>query len=148
MTWNFRIMRRYQPESPETYWFEVVEVFYGDDGVPMMWGPASLPLVDDLGVNIAQDLDKEFELETFVKESLIEGYTMMMRDVDSRGPILDERDFEEGGIYADHPDAVEMKRVQEIIESGDQEEIKKLNLKEWDPKNYLDEDDEVEDERI
>ena len=141
-------MRRYQPESPETYWFEVVEVFYGDDGVPMMWGTASLPLVDDLGVNIAQDLDEEFELETFVKESLIEGYTMMMRDVDSRGPILDERDFEEGGIYADHPEAVEMKRVQEIIESGDEEEIKKLNLKEWDPRKYLDEDDEDEDERI
>jgi hypothetical protein len=119
MTFNFRIMRRYQPESPETYWFEVVEVFYGEDGIPMMWSEAGLPFVDDLGVDVAENIDSDFELETFVKESLIEGFTMMMRDVDSRGPILDQRDFEDDGVYANHPEYEEMlKQVEEIKSKG------------------------------
>src|SRR6056300_704017 len=92
MTWNYRIMRRYSPESPETYWYELVEVYYGDDGRPMMFGPATAPAVTSMELEIEADVaDEELDLETYVKESLIEQYTMMMRDTDSRGPILDER---------------------------------------------------------
>ena len=137
MTWNYRIMRRYSPESPETYWYELVEVYYGDDGRPMMFGPATAPAVTSMELEIEADItDEELDLETYVKESLIEQYTMMMRDTDSRGPILDERDFEGGGVYADHPEAVAL--------------LKKAQANDdFDIRAYLDEeDDDDEDERL
>lgn len=137
MTWNYRIMRRYSPESPETYWYELVEVYYGEDGVPMMWGTATQPAVTRMELEIEADVaEEELELETYVKESLIEQFTQMMRDTDSRGPILDERDFEKGGVYADHPEAVAlMKKAKEANE-------------EFDIREYLDEEDDDEDERL
>jgi hypothetical protein len=103
----------------------------------MMFGPATAPAVTSMELEIEADVaDEELDLETYVKESLIEQYTMMMRDTDSRGPILDERDFEGGGVYADHPEAVAlMKKAQEANE-------------EFDIRAYLDEEDDDEDERL
>jgi len=113
----------------------------------MMWGEADLPMVSELDIDVEKDFTDNFDLETYIKQSLTEQFTMMMRDVDHRGPVMDERDFEEGGVYSNHPEVLEMNRVTKIIESGDEEEIKKLNLKEWNPNDYLDrEDDDDEDE--
>ena len=102
MTWNFRIMRRYQNESPEMFWYEIVEVYYGEDGIPMMWSDAHTPIVSDLDIEI--DATPNVDPETFIKECLLQEFTQMMRDCDTKGPILDERDFEKGGVYSDHPD--------------------------------------------
>ena len=137
MTWNYRIMRRYSPESPETYWYEIVEVFYAGDGIPMMFTTATQPAVTHMELEIESDLSlTEIDLETYVKESLLEQYTMMLKDTDTRGPILDERDFDKGGVYADHPEAVEL--------------AKKAQDENLDIREFLDdeEDDEDEDERI
>ena len=137
MTWNYRIMRRYSPESPETFWYEIVEVFYAGDGIPMMFTTASQPAVTHLELDVEADVaGEELDLETYVKESLLEQYTSIMKDADTRGPILDERDFDKGGVYADHPEAVALaKKAQE----GD-----------FDIREFLndEEDDEDEDERI
>ena len=137
MTWNYRIMRRYSPESPETYWYEIVEVFYAGDGIPMMFTTATQPAVTHMELETESDLSlTEIDLETYVKESLLEQYTMMLKDTDTRGPILDERDFDKGGVYADHPEAVEL--------------AKKAKDENFDIREFLDdeEDDEDEDERI
>ena len=108
MTWNFRIMRRYQKESPDLFWYEIVEVYYGEEGIPMMWADAHTPIVSDLDIEIENNTD--MNLETFIKDRLLEEFTMMMRDSDTKGPILDERDFEKGGVYSDHPDAVKLQQ--------------------------------------
>ena len=70
MTWNFRIMRRYQKESPDLFWYEIVEVYYGEDGIPMMWADAHTPIVSDLDIEIENNTD--MNLETFIKDRLLE----------------------------------------------------------------------------
>ena len=132
-------MRRYQPEAPETYWYEIVEVYYGDDGIPMMWSTGDMPIVADLDIELLEQED-DIDLETFVKEGLLEQFTQLMRDVDGRGPILDERDFENGGVYADHPDAVKLRLVAE--ELGTEELVARIREK------LKDEEDDDEDEQI
>ena len=139
MTWNYRIMRRYQPEAPETYWYEIVEIYYGDDGIPMMWSTGDMPIVADLDIELLEQED-DIDLETFVKEGLLEQFTQLMRDVDGRGPILDERDFEKGGVYADHPDAVKLRKAAE--ELGTEDLIARIREK------LKDEEDDDEDERL
>lgn len=136
MTWNYRIMRRFSPESPETFWFEIVEVFYGQDGVPMMFGSCTQPVVSNLELEIESDVaGEDLDVELYVKESLIEQFTMIMRDTDSRGPILDERDFDKGGVYADHPEVVAlMKKAQD-------------NNEDFDIRAFIEEDDD-EDEQL
>ena len=140
MTWNYRIMRRYQPESPETYWYEIVEVYYGDDGIPMMWGTGHMPIIADLDIELLEQEEEDIDLEDFVKEGLLEQFTQLMRDVDSRGPILDERDFENGGVYADHRDAVKLRQVAE--ELGTDELVARIREK------LKDEEDDDEDEQL
>ena len=132
-------MRRYFQEAPETYWYEIVEVYYGDDGIPMMWSTGDMPIVADLDIELLEQED-DIDLETFVKEGLLEQFTQLMRDVDSRGPILDERDFENGGVYADHPDAVKLRQVAE--ELGTEELVARIREK------LKDEEDDDEDEQI
>jgi len=134
-------MRRYQQEAPETYWYEIVEVYYGDDGIPMMWSTGDMPIVADLDIELLEQED-DVDLETFVKEGLLEQFTQLMRDVDGRGPILDERDFENGGVYADHPDAVKLRKAAE--ELGTEDLIARIREKLKDEED----DDEDEDERL
>ena len=120
MTWNFRIMRR-KDANPTYFWYEIVEVYYGEDGIPMMWSDAAGPLVSDLDIEFENN--ENTDLETFVKDRLLDEYTQMMRDIDSRGPILDERDFEGNGVYANHPEKAEMeKTIKEITEGRKGEE--------------------------
>ena len=120
MTWNFRIMRR-KDANPTYFWYEIVEVYYGEDGIPMMWSDAAGPLVSDLDIEFENN--ENTDLETFVKDRLLDEYTQMMRDIDSRGPILDERDFEGNGVYANHPEKAEMeKTIKEITEGRNGEE--------------------------
>ena len=135
-------MRRYQPESPETYWYEIVEVLYGKDGLPMMWNELSIPSISHVDIDIIESSDKDFDLQEFVKEGLLEQYTQLMRDVDAKAPMMDEMDFEDNGVYADHPEAIELRKVAEVLASGDEEEIAKLNLEQWE-----DEEDDDEDEQ-
>ena len=124
MTWNFRIMRRYQKESPDLFWYEIVEVYYGEDGIPMMWADAHTPIVSDLDIEIENNTD--MNLETFIKDRLLEEFIMMMRDSDTKGPILDERDFEKGGVYSDHPDAVKLKQSIGEVTGMTSEQLKQL----------------------
>jgi hypothetical protein len=124
MTWNFRIMRRYQKESPDLFWYEIVEVYYGEDGIPMMWADAHTPIVSDLDIEIENNTD--MNLETFIKDRLLEEFTMMMRDSDTKGPILDERDFEKGGVYSDHPDAVKLQQSIGEVTGMTSEQLKQL----------------------
>lgn len=124
MTWNFRIMRRYQKESPDLFWYEIVEVYYGEDGIPMMWADAHTPIVSDLDIEIENNTD--MNLETFIKDRLLEEFTMMMRDSDTKGPILDERDFEKGGVYSDHPDAVKLQQSIGEVTGMTPEQLKQL----------------------
>jgi hypothetical protein len=124
MTWNFRIMRRYEKESPDLFWYEIVEVYYGEDGIPMMWGTAHTPIVSDL--DLEMENNSNMDLESFVKERLLEEFTMMMRDSDSKGPILDERDFEKGGVYSDHPDAVKFKQITGEVSNMTPEQLARL----------------------
>ena len=120
MTWNFRIMRR-KDANPTYFWYEIVEVYYGEDGIPMMWSDAAGPLVSDIDIEFENN--ENIDLETFVKDRLLDEYTQMMRDIDSRGPILDERDFEGNGVYANHPEKAEMeKTIKEITEGRKGEE--------------------------
>ena len=135
MTWNFRIMRRYQKEKPEMFWYEIVEVFYREDGIPMMWGESHGPIVTDLDIEL--DSNDQQDLETFVKTNLTEQFAQLMRDIDGRGPILDERDFEKGGVYSDHPDAVQLQKDIEDISNMNSETIARLRAK-------LDKEDEDE----
>jgi len=110
-------MRRYQPEAPETFWYELVEVFYGEDGRPMMFGNAILPYVSDMDLDIEEI--QSIDLEDFVKESIREQFANLLRDIDGRGPILDERDFENGGVYADHPEVVQLRKSTEQLSMDD-----------------------------
>jgi len=128
MTWNFRIMRRYQKDSPDLFWYEIVEVYYGEDGLPMMWCDAHTPIVSDLDIEMESDRHKKnsMNLETFIKDRLLEEFTQMMRDSDSKGPILDERDFEKGGVYADHPDAVKLQKSIGEVNNMTTEQLKQL----------------------
>jgi len=135
MTWNFRIMRRYQHDKPDMFWYEIVEVYYGEDGIPMMWGDSHGPIVTDLDIEL--DSNDQQDLETFVKTNLTEQFAQLMRDIDGRGPILDERDFEKGGVYSDHPDAVQLQKDIEDISNMNSETIARLRAK-------LDEEDEDE----
>ena len=139
MNWNYRIMRRYSPEAPETYWYEIIEVFYGEDGIPMLWVPANMPVISDFDIELL-DSEQDQELETFVKEGILEQFGMLMRDLDGKGPILDERDFDKGGVYADHPDVVQLRKTAE--EFGTDEMIARLKEK------LEQEDDDDEDEQI
>jgi len=132
-------MRRYQPEAPETYWYEIVEVYYGDDGIPMMWAPGNMPVVTDLDIELL-DNDENQELETFVKEGILEQFGLLMRDLDGKGPILDERDFDNGGVYADHPEVVQLRKAADQI--GTDELIERIRDK------LRDEEDDDEDERL
>jgi|TARA_B110000908_G_C10060378_1_gene360343 hypothetical protein len=124
MTWNFRIMRRYQNESPEMFWYEIVEVYYGEDGIPMMWSNAHTPIVSDL--DIEMDATPNVDPETFIKECLLQEFTQMMRDCDTKGPILDERDFEKGGVYSDHPDTVKLQQSIGEVNNMTAEQLKQL----------------------
>ena len=124
MTWNFRIMRRYQNESPEMFWYEIVEVYYGEDGIPMMWSDAHTPIVSDLDIEI--DATPNVDPETFIKECLLQEFTQMMRDCDTKGPILDERDFEKGGVYSDHPDTVKLQQSIGEVNNMTAEQLKQL----------------------
>jgi|TARA_R110000851_G_scaffold133924_2_gene269023 hypothetical protein len=124
MTWNFRIMRRYQNESPEMFWYEIVEVYYGEDGIPMMWSDAHTPIVSDL--DIEMDATPNVDPETFIKECLLQEFTQMMRDCDTKGPILDERDFEKGGVYSDHPDTVKLQQSIGEVNNMTAEQLKQL----------------------
>lgn len=124
MTWNFRIMRRYQNESPEMFWYEIVEVYYGEDGIPMMWSDAHTPIVSDL--DIEMDATPNVDPETFIKECLLQEFTQMMRDCDTNGPILDERDFEKGGVYSDHPDTVKLQQSIGEVNNMTAEQLKQL----------------------
>jgi hypothetical protein len=117
-------MRRYQKESPDLFWYEIVEVYYGEDGIPMMWADAHTPIVSDLDIEIENNTD--MNLETFIKDRLLEEFTMMMRDSDTKGPILDERDFEKGGVYSDHPDAVKLQQSIGEVTGMTSEQLKQL----------------------
>jgi|TARA_B100001094_G_C18164476_1_gene791235 hypothetical protein len=117
-------MRRYQKESPDLFWYEIVEVYYGEDGIPMMWADAHTPIVSDLDIEIENNTD--MNLETFIKDRLLEEFIMMMRDSDTKGPILDERDFEKGGVYSDHPDAVKLQQSIGEVTGMTSEQLKQL----------------------
>ena len=138
MTYNYRIMRRYFQEAPETYWYEIVEVYYGDDGIPMMWAPGIMPVITDFDIELL-DNEENQELETFVKEGILEQFGSLMRDLDGKGPILDERDFDNGGVYADHPEVVQLRRAADQL--GTDELIERIRDK------LRDEEDD-EDEQI
>jgi len=145
MSWNFRIMRRYNPESPDYYWYEIVECYYGEDGRPMMWCEATLPLVDQLDVQLDED-EAEQDIETYVKASMKEQFSQLARDIDVKGPIMDERDFEKGGVYYGHPEMIEMQQVSKAIENNDQETLRSLGY-DTNPRSLRDLfDDEDEDQ--
>lgn len=135
-------MRRHDPENLEIYWYEIVEVFYGSDRRPMMWTEASLPYVDSNDIEFQEEeID---DLETFVKESMKEQFASMAMDIVAKGPLLDERDFAPGGVYADHPEFKEMEYIISVLNSGDDQAIADLNLKKYDPDDpfWDDEDDD------
>lgn len=134
-------MRRYNKDHPTDYWYELVEVFYGEDGRPMMWGNASVPMVSYMDVEDAED-ENDFNLAKFIREQMANEWQMMGRDIGNDKPILDERDFEEGGLFADHPEALEMQKVAEVLDSGDDEAIAKLGLSTWDPNKFFKSDDD------
>ncbi len=72
------------------------------------------------------EYNSDLDLESVVKERLLEEFTMMMRDSDSKGPILDERDFEKGGVYSDHPDAVKFKQITGEVSDMTPEQLARL----------------------
>ena len=127
-------MRRYQHDKPDMFWYEIVEVYYGEDGIPRLWGDSHGPITD---LEIELDSNDQQDLETFVKTNLTEQFAQLMRDIDGRGPILDERDFEKGGVYSDHPDAVQLQKDIEDISNMNSETIARLRAK-------LDKEDEDE----
>lgn len=144
MTWNFRIMRQYNPESPEYYWYEIVECYYGEDGRPMMWNEATLPIVDELDVEIDEE-EAEKDLEFYIKESLKAQFVQLAQDIDIKGPIMDQRDFEYGGVYYGHPEYVEMQQIAQAVKNNDQEALRSLGIEEGNPRSLrdiFDEDDE------
>ena len=108
----------------DLFWYEIVEVYYGEDGIPMMWADAHTPIVSDLDIEIENNTD--MNLETFIKDRLLEEFIMMMRDSDTKGPILDERDFEKGGVYSDHPDAVKLQQSIGEVTGMTSEQLKQL----------------------
>jgi len=127
MSWNYRIMRRYPPESPENYYYDIVEVIYGEDGRPMMWTETTLPQVSDLDLDLEND-HPDFDEDYFVRESLKMQFSRMAQDIDARAPLLDEHDFEPGGIYADHPDMKKFIEVAKAYEDGDEEALEEYGL--------------------
>ena len=90
----------------------------------MMWADAHTPIVSDLDIEIENNTD--MNLETFIKDRLLEEFIMMMRDSDTKGPILDERDFEKGGVYSDHPDAVKLQQSIGEVTGMTSEQLKQL----------------------
>jgi len=120
-------MRRYPPESPENYYYDIVEVVYGEDGRPMMWNDTTLPQVTNLDLDIEND-HPDFDEDYFVRESLKVQFSTMAQDIDSRGPILDERDFEPGGIYSDHPDLSRFREIAVAVEQGDEDALDEMGL--------------------
>lgn len=133
-------MRRQDPGDPAIFWYEIVEVYYGSDRRPMMWNEATLPYVDS---NDVMFQNEEIEdLESFVKEAMKEQFASMAMDIVAKGPILDQRDFNAGGVYADHPEYKEIERIIEILNSGDEDAIAGLNLRKYDPDDpFWDEED-------
>jgi hypothetical protein len=74
MTWNYRIIKHYSPESDETY-YVLAEVFYDTSGKPMAYAEDNTILGDD-------------------NEEIIRVLEMMLKDAKKDQPILTPKDFE------------------------------------------------------
>ena len=74
MTWNYRIIEQYSPESDETY-YVLTEVFYDKKGKLMAYSEDNTILGDD-------------------KEEIIRVLEMMIKDAKKDQPILTPKDFE------------------------------------------------------
>jgi len=102
----------------------------------MMWAPGNMPVITDSDIELL-DNDENQELETFVKEGILEQFGLLMRDLDGKGPILDERDFDNGGVYADHPEVVQLRRAADQL--GTDELIERIRDKLRDEEDDKDE---------
>ena len=74
MTWNYRIIEHYSPESDETY-YVLTEVYYDTSGKPMAYAEDNTILGDD-------------------NEEIIRVLEMMLKDAKKDQPILTPKDFE------------------------------------------------------
>jgi hypothetical protein len=74
MTWNYRIIKHYSPESDETY-YVLTEVFYDTTGKLMAYSEDNTILGDD-------------------NEEIIRVLEMMLKDAKKDQPILTPKDFE------------------------------------------------------
>lgn len=72
MTWNYRIMKKYDDMADE-YYYSVNEVFY-EDGKPTMYS--------------------EHDIVTgHTKDEILDVLEMIIKDVKKKQPVLTERDF-------------------------------------------------------
>jgi len=136
MTFNFRIMKRYSEDNPTHYWFEVVEVFYGEDGIPMMWGEASMPVVDHLSIE-DEESNEGFDESKFVRSEIGSEWAMIANDIAKNTEMLDEYDFKPGGRYYGHSEVQEMDEVIQAIASGDEELMEKHGLKSYSSADFI-----------
>jgi hypothetical protein len=74
MTWNYRIIEHYSPESDETY-YVLTEVFYDTTNKLMAYADDNTILGND-------------------KEEIIRVLEMMLKDAKKNQPILSPKDFE------------------------------------------------------
>lgn len=72
MTWNYRIMKKYDDMADE-YYYSLNEVFY-DDGKPKMYSEHDIVIGN-------------------TKDEILDVLEMIIKDVKKKQPVLTERDF-------------------------------------------------------
>ena len=135
MTFNFRLMKRYDNNNPVNYWYEIVEIFYGEDKVPMFWGELSMPMVDS--IQIQEDVIEGDNEHNYVVQEIANEWALIAKDIKRGGHVYDQFDFEPGGKYYGHEEAQEMNQYMEAIKSGDPDALADLGLTTVDSKDFI-----------
>jgi hypothetical protein len=137
MTFNFRLMKRYNPDNPTMYWYEIVEVFYGQDKVPAFWGEAYMPAVDQGLIDEVRADDEDFDEASFVRTELANEWALIAKDIVRDSEVFDEFDFEPGGKYYGHDEAKDMNEITAAVKSGDPEVLAELGITTVDSKDFI-----------
>ena len=78
MSWNYRIMKKYD-DFAEEYYYSLNEVYYDEDGKPKLYTEHNL-------------------VTGSTKDEIVDVLEMMMKDAKKKQPVLTEKDFKNDSV--------------------------------------------------